>query len=58
MIVRNMSNGNPCKGKDFIKRLRAPGFEGVYSGAKHQFTIHGQNRLTIRSNPEFSVPQL
>ncbi len=53
-----MSSWNPCKRKDFIKRLRALGFEGVYSGAKHQFMIYENNRLAIPSNNEYSVPQL
>ncbi len=53
-----MSNWNPCKRKDFIKRLRGLGFEGIYSGAKHQFMIYENNRLTIPSNNEYSVPQL
>ena len=53
-----MSRWNPCKRNDFIKRLRGLGFEGVYSGAKHQFMVYGQNRLTIPSNSEYSVPQL
>jgi len=48
----------PCKRNDFIKKLRALGFEGAYSGAKHQFMIFGQNRLTVPSNSEYSVPQL
>jgi hypothetical protein len=29
----------PCKRGDFIKKLRAIGFEGAYSGAKHQFMV-------------------
>lgn len=49
---------NPCKRNDFIKKLRALGFEGAYSGSKHQFMVLGQNRLTIPSNSEYSVPQL
>ncbi|MGC2236113.1 MAG: hypothetical protein WA584_08120 [Pyrinomonadaceae bacterium] len=48
----------PCKRNDFIKKLRALGFEGAYSGAKHQFMIFGQNRLTILSNSEYFVPRL
>ncbi len=39
-----MSSWNPCKRKDFIKRLRSLGFEGVYFGAKHQFMIYENNR--------------
>jgi hypothetical protein len=38
--------------------LRKLGFEGLYSGSKHQFMIFGQCRLTIPSNAEYSVPQL
>ena len=53
-----MSRWNPCKRNEFIKRLRKLGFEGAYSGAKHQFMVHGQNRMTIPSNSEYSVPQL
>lgn len=53
-----MSSWSPCKRRDFIKRLRGLGFQGVYSGAKHQFMIFENNRLTIPSNAEFSVPQL
>lgn len=53
-----MSRWNPCKRNDFIRRLRALGFEGAYSGAKHQFMVRGNNRLTVPSNSEYSVPQL
>lgn len=53
-----MSNWNPCKRKDFIKRLQKLGFDGAYSGSKHQFMIYEQNRLTVPSNKEYSVPQL
>ncbi len=48
----------PCKRGDFVKKLRALGFEGAYSGAKHQFMVFGQNRLKIPSNSEYSVSQL
>lgn len=53
-----MSRLNPCKRNNFIRRLRAPEFTGLYSGAKHQFMIYEQHRLTIPSNAEYSVPQL
>ena len=53
-----MSRWNPCKRNDFVRRLRRLGFEGLYSGARHQFMVFGQHRLTIPSNDEFSVPQL
>jgi len=48
----------PCKRRDFIRKLSRIGFEGPFSGARHQFMIHGQHRLTVPSNPEYSVPQL
>lgn len=53
-----MSRWNPCKRSDFIRRLRQLGFTGAYSGARHQFMLYGQRRLTIPSNAEYSVPQL
>ncbi len=53
-----MSRWNPCKRDDFIRRLRRLGFDGIYSGAKHQFMVYQHHRLTIPSNAEYSVPQL
>ncbi len=53
-----MNRWNPCKRNEFIRRLRKLGFEGIYSGTRHQFMLYGQNRLTIPSNAEYSVPQL
>ena len=53
-----MSRWQPCKRRDFIKRLRQLGFDGPYSGTRHQFMIYGNYRLTIPSNTEYSVPQL
>ncbi len=53
-----MSRWNPCKRGEFVRRLRRLGFEGPYSGAKHQFMVFQQHRLTIPSNAEYSVPQL
>jgi hypothetical protein len=41
-----------------VKRLRQLGFDGLYSGANHQFMIYDQHRLTIPSNAEYSVAQL
>lgn len=52
-----MSRWNPCKRGEFVRRLRRLGFEGLYSGAKHQFMVY-QHRLTIPSKAEYSVPQL
>ncbi|MCC5661101.1 hypothetical protein LC608_29870 [Nostoc sp. XA010] len=41
-----------------MRKLRRIGFEGPYSGTRHQFMVYGQHRLTIPSNDEYSVPQL
>ena len=53
-----MSPWQPCKRRVFIKRLRKLGFEGPFSGTRHQFVIFRNYRLSIPSNAEFSVPQL
>ena len=37
-----MSQWTPCKRRDFIRRLRKIGFEGPYSGTRHQFMILGR----------------
>jgi len=38
--------------------LRRLGFDGPFSGTRHQFVVFGQKRLAIPSNPEYSIPQL
>lgn len=53
-----MSRWTPCKRREFIRRLRVLGFDGPFSGARHQFLVLKENRLTIPSNEEYSVPQL
>ena len=53
-----MSRWQPCKRRDFIKRLRQLGFDGPYSGTRHQFMVYENHRLSIPSNTEYSVPQL
>ena len=52
------SRWTPCKRRDFVRKLRALGFEGPFSGSRHQFLVREQNRLAIPSNEEYSVPQL
>jgi len=47
-----------CKRHEFISRLKKIGFSGPYLGARHQFMVFRQHRLTIPSNTEYSVPQL
>ena len=53
-----MSRWTPCKRSEFIRRLRKLGFDGPYSGARHQFMVYQQHRLAVPSNEEYSVPQL
>lgn len=53
-----MSQWHPCKRRDFIKKLRQLDFEGPYSGTRHQFMVLNNQRLTIPSNLEYSMPQL
>jgi len=38
--------------------LRKLGFDGPFSGTRHQFMVYEQHRLAIPSNAEYSVPQL
>lgn len=53
-----MSRWTPCKRRDFIRRLRILGFDGPFSGTRHQFMVYKQYRLSIPSNTEYSIPQL
>lgn len=53
-----MSRWTPCKRRDFIRRLHELGFDGPYSGTRHQFMLYKQYRLTIPSNAEYSVSQV
>ena len=53
-----MSRWTPCKRGDFIRRVHQLGFEGPFTGTRHQFMVFQQHRLAIPSNAEYSVPQL
>jgi len=53
-----VSRWTPCKRAEFIRKLRRLGFDGPFSGTRHQFVVFGQKRLAIPSNPEYSIPQL
>lgn len=53
-----MSRWLPCRRRDFIRKLIKLGFNGPYSGTRHQFLIYKEHRLSIPSNSEYSVPQL
>ena len=37
----------PIKRKDLIRALRSLGFDGPYSGGKHQYMVKGELRLYI-----------
>jgi hypothetical protein len=53
-----VSRWTPCKRSDFIRKLRRLGFDGPFTGTRHQFMVFSQKRLAIPSNAEYSVPQL
>lgn len=48
----------PCKRSEFVRRLRVLGFDGPFSGTRHQFMVYQERRLAIPSNVEYSVAQL
>ena len=37
----------PVKRKGLIKALKEAGFEGPYTGGRHEFLVKGQLRLTL-----------
>jgi hypothetical protein len=41
---------NPVSRREFVQRLRSLGFEGPYSGGRHEFMLRGDRRL-ILPNP-------
>jgi len=53
-----VSRWRQCKRRLFIRRLRKLGFDGPYSGTRHQFMVYKRQRLAIPSGAEYSVPQL
>ena len=52
-----MSRWTPCKRAELIRKLRRLGFDGPFSGTRHQLVVFAQKRLAIPSNLEYSVPQ-
>lgn len=42
-----MSKLAPVSYHDLIKKLRIFGFEGPFSGGKHQYMVKGEIRLTV-----------
>jgi hypothetical protein len=53
-----MAGWRPLKRRDFVRKLRALGFDGPFAGTRHQFMVFRQHRQTIPSHPEYSVPQI
>jgi hypothetical protein len=53
-----MAAWRPLKRREFIRKLHALGFDGPYSGTRHQFLVFRQHRQTIPTNSEYSVPQV
>jgi hypothetical protein len=53
-----MAGWRPLKRARLHRKLRALGFDGLYSVTRHQFMISGQHRQTIPTNSEYSVPQI
>jgi hypothetical protein len=53
-----MAAWRPLKRREFVRKLRALGFGGPFSGTRHQFMVLGQQRQTVPSNSEFSIPQV
>ena len=53
-----MAGWRPLKRRDFVRKLRALGFDGPYSGTPHQFIVSGSHRQIIPTNAEYSVPQI
>ena len=53
-----MAAWRPLKRREFIRKLRALGFGGPYSGTRHQFLVLRQHRQTIPTNSEYSIPQV
>ena len=53
-----MPKWNPCKRRNFIKKLVKLGFNQPEPGGRHFYMRYGTKVLTIPSNDEYSVTQL
>ena len=47
----------PIKRKDFIRYLKKVGFEGPFSGGKHQFMLKDKLRLTLPNPHQQEISQ-
>lgn len=45
----------PLKRRELIRRLRVLGFDGPYSGSKHQFLVRGTLKLRIPNPHEGDI---
>ena len=53
-----MGKWQPCKRRDFIKKLKKFGFESPEPGGRHFYMRYGSYTLTLPNNKEYSVPQI
>ena len=53
-----MDRWRPCKRRDFIRKLRALGFDPPEAGTRHSVMRMGSHKQVIPRNEEYSVPQL
>ena len=53
-----MGRWNPCKRKDFIKKLKKLGFGSPEPGGRHFYMRHHTYTLNLPNNKEYSVPQI
>jgi hypothetical protein len=47
--VRRLSRWTPTKRRDLVRKLRALGFEGPFSGGSHQYMVRRHARLPVPS---------
>jgi len=53
-----MPKWNPCKRRNFIKKLKKIGFAAPEPGGNHFYMRYGTYTFTVPSNQEYSVPQV
>ncbi len=53
--VPRLSRWTPTKRRDLVRKLRALGFEGPFSGGSYQYMVRGHARLPVPSYDELSV---
>lgn len=52
-----MGKWNPCKRRDFTKKLKETGFEPPEPGGRHFYMRYDTYTLSLPDNKEYSVPQ-